>query len=179
MAYSIKYQLFRIAFALLPGGSQRSKWVSEKKIFRETGANIYFQPRKLPADPELIKLHNNITIASGVTFITHDVFRLIFNNMGYEHNFGRSLGCIEIMDNVAIGSNSIILPDVRIGPNAIVGAGSIVTKDVPEGKIVAGNPAKVIGKFDDLVLRRINSETKKNEYSIDDYWIEFHNKRQN
>jgi acetyltransferase-like isoleucine patch superfamily enzyme len=54
------------------------------------------------------------------------------------------------MDNVFIGSGSVIMPNVRIGPNVIVAAGSIVTKDVPEVVIVAGIPAKVIGSFDDF-----------------------------
>lgn len=45
--------------------------------------------------------------------------------------------------------------NVKIGPNAIVAAGSVVVKDVAPGTIVGGNPAKVIGKFDDLMERRM------------------------
>ena len=44
-----------------------------------------------------------------------------------------------------VGGGSVLLPGVTIGANALVGAGSVVTKDVPEGAIVAGNPARVIG----------------------------------
>ena len=54
------------------------------------------------------------------------------------------------MDNVMIGYGALIMPGVRIGPNAIVAAGSIVTKDVPEGSVIAGNPARVIGTFDNI-----------------------------
>jgi acetyltransferase-like isoleucine patch superfamily enzyme len=46
--------------------------------------------------------------------------------------------------NARIGANSTILPGVRVGTNALVGAGSVVTKDVPPGKVVAGNPARII-----------------------------------
>ena len=48
------------------------------------------------------------------------------------------------MENAIIGANSTLLPGVSIGKNAIVGAGSVVTKDVPENHVVAGNPAKFL-----------------------------------
>jgi acetyltransferase-like isoleucine patch superfamily enzyme len=51
---------------------------------------------------------------------------------------------IDIEDDVWIGSNSVILPGVRIGRGAVIGAGSVVTKDVPPHCIYAGNPARLI-----------------------------------
>ena len=65
-------------------------------------------------------------------------------------------GCIEIMDNVFVGSNTTILSNVRIGPNAIVAAGSVVTKDIPANSIVGGVPTRVIGAFDELYMNRVN-----------------------
>lgn len=59
---------------------------------------------------------------------------------------------ITIEDDVWIGGNATILPGVRIGRGAIIGAGSVVTKDIPKMTIAAGNPAKVI--------REINEEDK-------------------
>ncbi len=55
---------------------------------------------------------------------------------GYEWKIG---------NNVSIGANSVILPDVNIGEFAVVGAGSVVTKDVPKHGLVYGNPAKLCG----------------------------------
>ena len=52
--------------------------------------------------------------------------------------------------NSKIGANVTILPDVAIGENALVGSGSVVTKDVPDGRVVAGNPAKVIKRGAEL-----------------------------
>lgn len=51
---------------------------------------------------------------------------------------------VEIGDNVWIGARVIILPGVHIGSGSIIGAGSIVTKDIPQNVVVAGNPAKII-----------------------------------
>ena len=50
-----------------------------------------------------------------------------------------------LMRAARIGGGSVLLPGITIGANALVGAGSVVTKDVPDGAIVAGNPARVIG----------------------------------
>ena len=58
------------------------------------------------------------------------------------------------MDNVFIGCNSTILGNVKIGPNALIAAGSVVTRDVKENTVVAGNPARVIGTFDEYVEKR-------------------------
>ncbi len=55
---------------------------------------------------------------------------------------------VEISDNVWIGGNSIICPGVKIGKNSVIGAGSVVVKDIPEGVLAAGNPCKVIKKID-------------------------------
>jgi len=56
-----------------------------------------------------------------------------------------------IRDNVFIGYGAIILGNVTIGPNAVVGAGAVVVKDVAEGDIVAGVPAKPVGRVQDYI----------------------------
>lgn len=84
------------------------------------------------------------------------------------------------MDNCFIGSHSVILEGVRIGPKAIVAAGAVVTKDVPEGSIVGGNPAKVIGSFYDLMDRRkvdIGVSSVKWERA-DELWNRFNKERE-
>lgn len=144
----------KVRFMLIVSGEDRASFLRKRQLFRAMGNDVFFQPRKLPNDPNLILFHNNITVASDVTFVSHDVMHRVFNAKHGAKVTRINEGCIEIMDNVFIGSNSLILPDVRIGPNAIVGAGSVVTRDVPEGSVVAGVPAKVIGRFDDLEDRR-------------------------
>lgn len=56
---------------------------------------------------------------------------------------------IVIEDNVFISTGSIVLKGVRIGKNTVIGAGSVVTKDMPPNSIVAGNPAKVLRQFEE------------------------------
>lgn len=56
-----------------------------------------------------------------------------------------------IGDDVFVGANAVILPGIKVGDGAIVGAGAIVTKDVPPYTVVVGNPARVICKVDDYI----------------------------
>jgi len=63
-----------------------------------------------------------------------------------DENFSPSCGIVEIEDYVFIGPRAIILPGLKIGKGAVVGAGAVVTKDVSEFKIVGGVPAKEIGE---------------------------------
>jgi len=55
-----------------------------------------------------------------------------------------------VEDYARIGANSTILPGIRIGKDTLIAAGSVVTRDVPEGTVVAGNPAKVIKRVEEL-----------------------------
>lgn len=157
MKQHTKKQLKRIRIALIFESKKRTNYIVKHNIFKSVGKNFFFQPRIIPADPELIKFHNNVTVASNVTFINHDLVHNVLNNMNNGY-YAYNSGCIEVMDNVFIGSNTTILPNVKIGPNAIIAAGSVVTKDVEENTIVAGVPAKVIGKFDEYIEKRKNKE---------------------
>lgn len=151
--YEYKSLLRKIIFFCIPSSTQRVQYIYKHNIFAECGHNLFFQPRKLPADPKFIKFHNNVVVAADVTFINHDVLYILFRNM-YEETIVQHIECIEVMDNVFIGLGATIMPGVTIGPNAIVAAGSVVTKDVQPGTIVGGCPAKAIGRFDDLYLQR-------------------------
>jgi acetyltransferase-like isoleucine patch superfamily enzyme len=94
-------------------------------------------------EPYLIKIGKHVTISSNVRFFTHDGGTWVFRHEPKYKDVIR-FGKIEIKDNCFIGNGSIILPNVTIGENSVVGAGSVVTKDVPPNTVVAGNPAKPI-----------------------------------
>ena len=170
-----KNQLHRLRILLILNSDKRNKYIIKHKIFREVGENFFFQPRIIPSDPKLIKFHNNDIVTSNVTFVNHDIFHLGLSKLG-KGEFYYQTGCIEVMDNVFIGCNSTILNNVRIGPNVIVAAGSVVTKDVPPNSVVAGVPAEVIGTFDDYVNKRLENNRM---YPIDELWRVFEKEKNN
>lgn len=88
--------------------------------------------------PEKIKIGDNTIIGYNTTILAHEYLL---------HEY--RLGAVEIGSNVMIGANCTILPGVRIGDNAVVAAGSIVTKDVEPNAFVAGNPAKFVRYVED------------------------------
>lgn len=171
--------LTRARIALMRSAITRTNYIVEHELFAQTGKNFFFQPRIIPINGEYIKFHDNVSVASDVTFVCHDVMQKVFNNLDSTKQIKKKYGCIEVMDNVFIGSNSTILYDVRIGPNAVIAAGSVVTKDVPPGTVVAGVPARVIGKFEDLYEKRVkeSDEIEDIEYSPEECWKRFYQKR--
>lgn len=86
-----------------------------------------------------IKIGERVAIANNVTIRDSDNHKIIGNSKSHTRP-------INIGNHVWIGMNSIILKGVNIGDNSIIAAGSLVNKDVPEGCIVAGVPAKIIKK---------------------------------
>ena len=136
--------------------TDRVAYLKKHNVFGHIGEKVTLMDRKVPLYANLIRIHNNVRIASHVTFATHDVTHMVLNNMEYgnEKKFSETVGCIELMDNVFIGTNCTIVGNVRIGPNAIVAGGAVVSKDVPPNSVVGGVPAKVICSFDEYVAKR-------------------------
>lgn len=173
-----KYKQFvqKTWFGFLKNGYARADYLRKKEILAHIGENVYFYSRIMPADPKLVKIHNNVSIATNVRFVNHDRIDLVLDGM-FDKKHRKLYDCIEVMDNVFIGADATILPGVKIGPNAIVGAGAVVTRDVPEGTIVGGSPAKVIGDFYEYVEMR--KKKAKNTTDPERLWEQFDKKHKN
>ena len=130
----------------LEWGTFLSRWGGLNRVGSDVsinlGANI--------TDPAYVRIGSNVAL-SACTLLGHDaVIRIL--NTAYGKKLD-SVGKIEILDNCFVGHGAIVMPNVTIGPNSVVAAGAVVTKDVPAGVVVGGTPAKFICSTDDLVTR--------------------------
>lgn len=106
------------------------------------------------SEPFLISIGDNVTITYGVTFITHDgAGSLMKDEKGRRFLYQP----IFIGNNVFIGPNAILMPGVKIEDNVVVAAGAVVTRSVPACSIVAGVPARVIGEYDALERKMLDT----------------------
>ena len=101
----------------------------------------------------VVIMYNCLMMAAGTITIEDDVqvaanVQLISNNHDFHDRQMLICKPVVLKKNCWIGAGSSILPGVTIGENAIVGAGSIVTKDVEPNTVVAGNPAKIIKRLE-------------------------------
>jgi acetyltransferase-like isoleucine patch superfamily enzyme len=143
-----------VRMATIWSAGRRAQYARKKHIYAGVGDNVSIQSLWLPLYPELIKFHNNIVVASGVRFITHDAAHRVLGRAFPDRQFRENVGCIEIMDNVFIGAGATILYNTRIGPNALIAAGSVVLNDVPANTIHGGVPSRQIGVFSDYAEKR-------------------------
>ena len=104
-------------------------------------------------EPWIITLGNNVHITEGVRFLTHDGGTLLFRDKVPDLEITKP---ITIGDNVYIGNNVLLMPGINIGNNVIIGAGAVVTKDIPDNVIAVGNPCRV--------LREVGEHDKKYFY---------------
>ena len=105
---------------------------------------------------EGVSIEDNVFIGHGVTFINDTYPRAANPDGALQTEADWKVETTLVKKGASIGSGSTVLSKVTIGENAIVGAGSVVTKDVPANVIVAGNPAKFMRKLDQQKTEEAN-----------------------
>ncbi len=120
------------------------------EYFRNQGAQVgegcNIIPRTLGPEPYLVKIGNRVSIATGVTFVTHDGAARVF--LEDQEPDIRVFGTITIEDGCVIGQNVVLMPNIKIGKNSIVGAGSVVISDLPPNIVAMGVPARVLSSIE-------------------------------
>jgi acetyltransferase-like isoleucine patch superfamily enzyme len=102
---------------------------------------------------EGVTIEDNVFIGHSVTFVNDSYPRATSSGGSLQNEDDWKVEYTVIKKGASIGSGATILSQIIIGENAIIGAGSVVTKDVPPNSIVAGNPARVLRYIDQSVER--------------------------
>lgn len=127
---------------------------------RWVGVNIgknphFYGPTSWGTEPWLITIGDNVHITGNCKFINHDGGTLIFRDQIPDLEISKP---IVVGNNVYIGEETMILPGAHIGNNCVIGARSVVTKDIPDNSVAAGVPARVI-KTTDQYLQKLKRES--------------------
>lgn len=134
------------------------------------------------SEPWLVEIKKNAFLTAHIQFITHEGSVENLRRLDEKYKSVIKFGKIVIEEGAFIGRNVIILPNVRVGKGAIVGAFSCVTKDVPDGMVVGGVPAKVICSVQEMADKYLentpiydNEELQSNKVKVsteiaEHYW---------
>lgn len=136
------------------------------KIGVTYGENCKFLTKRFGSGPYLITIGNNVELSIDVTFITHDGALWVIRNLYKEYKNIDIIKPIKIGNNVFIGAQSIILPGVIIEDNVIVGAGSLVNKNLESNHVYAGVPIRKICSINEYL-----EKNQKNFLNIKDYSV--------
>lgn len=112
------------------------------------GKNCHISPYVLIdlLHPELIKIEDNVTISSNSMIFAH--VNPSSSNFLKKHGYPRTIKPVTIKTGAVVSVGCIVIAGVTIGENSIVGAGSVVTQDVPDYCVVVGNPARVVKRIE-------------------------------
>ncbi|WP_305069442.1 DapH/DapD/GlmU-related protein [Micromonospora sp. WP24] len=144
----------------LVGRTVRDRWLAMRDpegFARSIGVNLNGRVRfygidraMFGSEPWLVTLGDNVYLTAGVQFVTHDGGTLILRKEQPDLEWTAP---IVIGNDVYIGIRSVILPGVTIGNRCVIGAGSVVARDIPDNTVAAGVPARPIRSTDDYLER--------------------------
>lgn len=120
----------------------------------KVGENVWVGPQVILDSTGGLEIGNHVDISSGVMIFTHSTHLAVLA----EDKSLVQREPVRIGSNVYIGSRAVIMPGVSIGDRVVVGAGSLVTKDIGSDRVAFGSPARVVGRV------RMNGPTPSIEY---------------
>ncbi len=139
--------IFREIYRKLLGRFNYEKYLRHLGVNFPNGGVHVFGRVEWQTEPWIITLGKNVYITDGVKFITHDGSTLIFRQFTPDLEITKP---IVVGDDVFIGNNTIILPGVTIGSKVVIGAGSVVSRDIPDNSLAVGVPARVVKTADEF-----------------------------
>ena len=130
----------------------------------EVGKNFLANYNCTIIDVAKVKIGDNCQFAPNVSIYTagHPLHPVARNSL-YEYGIEVTVG-----DNVWIGGNTVIMPGVHIGSNTVIGAGSVVTKDIPDWVVAAGNPCRVIREITEEDFEYYYKDRKFDEAAMEE-----------
>lgn len=132
------------------------KYAQKIGVHMGEDVHLYGNPYKMfGTEPWAITLGNHVHITDGVRFVNHDGGTLIFRDQIPDLEITKK---ISVGNYVYIGIQTLIMPGVKIGNRCIIGAGAIVTRDIPDNSVAVGVPARVI-KTADEYFEKIQKES--------------------
>ena len=142
-------KLYRKLYKMIVGRKNPVKYAKKIGVNFGSGFRVFGRV-EWSTEPWIITFGDNVFVTDGVKFVTHDGATLLFRDRVPDLEITKP---IKVGSNVYFGNNAVILPGVTIGNNVIVGAGAVVTKDIPDNSVAVGVPARVIKTADEYFAK--------------------------